>query len=237
MTQAHALSFNLAEEFIPYVAKHCIAVNDDGEEAFDFGVAEAFLIERYFRNKPLLNLRLRGFNYADDVQADRANLGAKVKQEPIPHAMQQRIREQLVGIAAAQNALAQIETAANFLSATLSSAGSEGRGAIGELLLGERLTLDMRMSEEEQGRLGSTITQQIKLKHIDGLCEMLRQLVGSRPAGLCVCLVQGGARGRGGAVAEDGSTTARAATAAASASWIHSHAMRCRRHWSRVSSR
>jgi len=95
--------------------------------------------------------------------------------------MQQRIREQLVGIAAAQNALAQIETAANFLGATLSSAGSEGRGAIGELLLGERLTLDMRMSEEERGRLGSTITQQIKLKHIDALCEMLRQLVGVDP--------------------------------------------------------
>merc|ERR1711871_1229200 len=87
----------------------------------------------------------------------------------------------LVGIAAAQNALAQIETAANFLSATLSSAGAEGRGAIGELYLGERLTLDMRMSEEVQGRLGSTITQQIKLKHIDGLCEMLRQLVGVDP--------------------------------------------------------
>merc|ERR1711988_1007862 len=181
MTQAHALSFNLADEFIPYVAKHCVAVNHDGEEASDFGVAEAFLIERYFRNKPLLNLRLRGFNYADDVQADRANLGAKVKQEPVPHSMQQRIREQLVGIAAAQNALAQIETGANFLSATLSSAGAEGRGAIGELLLGERLTLDMRISDEEQARLGSTITQQIKLKHIDGLCEMLRQLVGVDP--------------------------------------------------------
>merc|ERR1712057_29843 len=130
-------------------------------------------IERYFRNKPLLNLRLRGFTHGD-----RANLGAKVKQEPIPHAMQQRIKEQLVGIAAAQNALVQIETAANFLGATLSSAGVEGRGAIGELLLGERLTLDMRISDEEQARLGSTITQQIKLKHIDGLCDMLRQLVG-----------------------------------------------------------
>ena len=181
MTQAHALSFNLQDEFVPHVAKHCIAVGDDGEEAFDFENAETFLVERYFRNKPLLNLRLRGFNYADEQTAARANLGAKVKQEALPHAIGLRIREQLVGVAAAQHALGQMETVSNFLAATLSGAGAEGRGAMGEMMLGSHLTDDLRMSEDEVGRLGSTITQQVALKHLDALCEQLRGMAGVDP--------------------------------------------------------
>ena len=35
-------------------------------------MAEKFLVERYLRNKPLLNLRLRGFNYADEHTQERA---------------------------------------------------------------------------------------------------------------------------------------------------------------------
>ena len=36
MTPAHALEFELEEEFVPYVAKHCLAYDDEGEAAFDF---------------------------------------------------------------------------------------------------------------------------------------------------------------------------------------------------------
>jgi hypothetical protein len=172
MTTAHALSFDLASEFVPYVAKHCIAVGDDGEEAFDFGLAETFLIERYFRNKPLVNVRLRGFHYADEQTEARTSLKAKVKQEPLPHAVAQRIKEQLVGVAAAQHALGQMETVINFLAATL--AGAEGRGAVGEMLLGSHLRDDLRMGEEETAALGSTMTQQVRLKHLDALVELLQ---------------------------------------------------------------
>ena len=130
MTPAHALEFELEEEFVPYVAKHCLAYDDEGEAAFDFvslmcnlpphrhcadnnlpvrqGVAEKFLVERYLRNKPLLNLRLRGFNYADEHTQERAELSSKVSQQLLPHGFADRIREQLVGAAAAQHALSQV---------------------------------------------------------------------------------------------------------------------------------
>ena len=35
MTPAHALEFELEEEFVPYVAKHCLAYDDEGEAIDD----------------------------------------------------------------------------------------------------------------------------------------------------------------------------------------------------------
>ena len=75
----------------------------------------------------------------------------------------------------------QMETVSNFLAATLSGAGAEGRAAIGERSLGAHLAEDLLMAEEEIERLGSTITQQVALKHLDSLCELLRSMAGVDP--------------------------------------------------------
>jgi hypothetical protein len=133
MTQAHALEFALESEFVPYVEKQCVSYSQLGETDYDYAAAEKFL-DRYFRNKPLLNLRLRGFNYADEQAEARASLGSKVAQMKLPHALATRIRAQVKNTAAAMHTL---ETVINFLSATLSAADSEARAAVGERNLGQ----------------------------------------------------------------------------------------------------
>ena len=57
MSSAHALVFDTRGEFVPYVFKQCVRYNELGETLYDFGAAEKFLVDRYFRNKPLVNLR------------------------------------------------------------------------------------------------------------------------------------------------------------------------------------
>ena len=55
----------------------------------------------------------------------------QVKQEPLPHDVAKRIREQLASPAAAAAAQHQIETCTNFLAATLQAGGAEeGRAAV-----------------------------------------------------------------------------------------------------------
>merc|ERR1711871_853433 len=95
MTDAHVLQVNMDTEFAPYVLKQCVLYNADSAEAIcDFGSAEKFLLDRYFRNKPLINLRLRGFTYADDVTSGR-NLGAKVTQAALAYDVARRINDEL----------------------------------------------------------------------------------------------------------------------------------------------
>ena len=50
-----------------------------GETVYDFADAEKFLVDRYFRNKPLVELRLRGFKYSDENAQASASLNTKVR--------------------------------------------------------------------------------------------------------------------------------------------------------------
>ena len=136
----HTLDFDMEGGLIPYVEKQCVRHTELGETVYDFADAEKFLVDRYFRNKPLINLRLRGFQYADEAKEHRASLGAKVAQAALPHDVIKRIREQLASPAAAGAVLHQLETCINFLSATLGAASSaEARVAVGERRLEQYL--------------------------------------------------------------------------------------------------
>lgn len=153
-----------------------------GEVVYDFADAEKFLVDRYFRNKPLINLRLRGFKYADEAKEYRASLGAKVTQAPLPHDVAKRIKEQLASPAAAGAVLHQLETCINFLSATLGAASSvEAREAVGLRKLEQYLRSDLLMSDAELGSLGSVIRQQICLRHLEALCTLVQKLSDSDP--------------------------------------------------------
>eukprot|EP01052_Picozoa_sp_SAG31_P002292 SAG31_NODE_80_length_27188_cov_42.623869_7_plen_2406_part_00 len=182
MAQVHTLDFDMEGGFIPYVEKQCVRYTDLGETMYDFADAEKFLVDRYFRNKPLINLRLRGFKYADEAKEYRASLGAKVAQTSLPHDVLKRIKEQLGNAAAASAVLHQLETCINFLSATLGAASSaDARTAVGERRLEQYLRSDLLMSDSELEGLGSVILQTICLKHLDALCSLMQVLSNSDP--------------------------------------------------------
>eukprot|EP01048_Picozoa_sp_COSAG05_P014947 COSAG05_NODE_1746_length_4154_cov_2.325031_2_plen_148_part_00 len=95
-----------------YVQKHCVHFAEGtGESVYDFAAAEKFLIDRYFYNKPLINLSLPGFSYADDVQDHaRASLKGKVEQAPISSEIERLIETEFTTPAAAQMVLRRLET-------------------------------------------------------------------------------------------------------------------------------
>lgn len=178
MTEAHVLHVNTKTEFAPYVLKQCVQYGAESAEAIcDFASAEKFLLDRYFRNKPLINLRLRGFKYADDASSGR-NLGAKVTQDVLQYDVGRRIKDELQPWPAnARRALEILETCINFLT----SASFTLSDTVGERQLDSYLKDDLLMVESELEPLGVVIRQQVKLTHLDCLVELLQNLSGTDP--------------------------------------------------------
>jgi hypothetical protein len=178
MTEAHVLHVNTETEFAPYVLKQCVRYDAASAEAIcDFGSAEKFLLDRYFRNKPLINLRLRGFKYADDRSSGR-NLSAKIAQETLQYDVARRIKEELQPWPAnAIRALEILETCINFLT----SASFALSDTVGERRLDSYLKDDLLMVETELEPLGVVIRQQVKLAHLDSLVELLQALTDQDP--------------------------------------------------------
>jgi len=179
MTGVHSLVFDTQEEFVPYVAKHCLhyGAAGSGEVVYDFEAAEKFLIESYFYNKPLINLHLPGFSYADDVQATaRTSLKGKVHQERIPLDLEATINREFTTPAAAQLVLRRLETCINFLNATGGSFVERLGDEVGEMALSSYLEKDLLMDEREVATFGLAIRQQIKLKHLEALWDLLQSL-------------------------------------------------------------
>jgi len=179
MTPVHSLVFDTAVEFVPYVAKHCLhyGAAGSGEVVYDFEAAEKFLIERYFYNKPLINLRLPGFSYADDVQASaRTSLKGKVTQDRIPLDLESAIKREFTTPAAAQLVLRRLETCINFLTATGGSFIARLGDEVGEMTLAAYCADDLLMGEREVACFGVAIRQQIRLKHLEALWTLLQSL-------------------------------------------------------------
>ena len=179
MTIVHSLVFDTQQEFVPYVSKHCVhyGAAGSGDIVYDFEAAEKFLIERYFYNKPLINLALPGFSYADDVQATaRTSLKGKVPQERIPRELETTIKREFTTPAAAQLVLRRLETCINFLNATGGSFVERLGDEVGEMGLSSYLADDLLMDEREVAAFGLAIRQQIKLKHLEALWDLLQSL-------------------------------------------------------------
>ena len=179
MTIVHSLVFDTQQEFVPYVSKHCVhyGAAGSGDIVYDFEAAEKFLIERYFYNKPLINLALPGFSYADDVQATaRTSLKDKVAQERIPRELETTIKREFTTPAAAQLVLRRLETCINFLNATGGSFVERLGDEVGEMGLSSYLADDLLMDEREVAAFGLAIRQQIKLKHLEALWDLLQSL-------------------------------------------------------------
>jgi len=147
------------------------------ELCYNFASAEKFLLDRYFRNKPLVNLRLRGFKYADDVSSGRS-LASKVPQEAMTYDVRRRIREELEAWPdVAQRVLDTVETCMNFLT----SASFALSTSVGNRPLEAYLRDDLLMGEAELHILGSVVRQHVQLKHLDALVALLQKLTNTDP--------------------------------------------------------
>ena len=102
-----------------------------------------------------------------------------MRQEALPHDTAKRIREALRTPAAAQVVLQKIDTCINFLTTTGGS-GALGEG-VGDILLQTYLVADLLMTEAELEPLGQVIRQQVRLKHLSDLRDLLEKLTGLDP--------------------------------------------------------
>eukprot|EP00468_Gymnochlora_sp_CCMP2014_P001514 CAMPEP_0167741726 /NCGR_PEP_ID=MMETSP0110_2-20121227/1016_1 /TAXON_ID=629695 /ORGANISM="Gymnochlora sp., Strain CCMP2014" /LENGTH=5340 /DNA_ID=CAMNT_0007625809 /DNA_START=69 /DNA_END=16091 /DNA_ORIENTATION=- len=168
---AHALDYDLEGKFIPFVAKQCVSLADDGSKIYNFDNAEQYLLDVFFVGKPLVEMELRMVQYTDDEGAvNTMLLKEKVDQEPLTREEQKQILTELGSPAAAHKAMKLLETCISFLQAT-------GGSYIQKIGVGDKFLIEyvkdvLLMKEVDFG--SHTIQSKIKLKHIDSLWKTLR---------------------------------------------------------------
>lgn len=172
MTEAHVLNFDLEAEFVPFVLKQCVQQTESAEVVCDFATAEKFLVDRCFRNKPLVNLRLRGFKYADKVAAGRS-LASKVEQEELGYEATRRIQAELEPWPQlVHRVLDMVDTCTNFLT----SASFAMDASVGEIMLEQYLRADLLIPAVELESLGVAVRQETRLKHLSSLVNLLQKI-------------------------------------------------------------
>jgi hypothetical protein len=177
MTPAHVLDFDLESEFVPYVLKQCVQQTESAEVVCDFATAEKFLVDRYFRNKPLVNLRLRGFKYADKAATGRS-LESKVQQEELPYEASRRIQSELEPWPQmAHRVLEMIDTTINFLTAASFTLDQ----SVGDIPFERYLREDLLMPPAELEALGAAVRQETRLKHLNSLVRLLQRVANVDP--------------------------------------------------------
>jgi len=168
-SSAHALSYNLHDEFLPFVEKQCVQLSPNGDLIYDFKAAEQYLLDVYFMGKPLIELTVRMFQYANADQGSSMGLREKVKQEFLTQDTEHKILAELGSQSVARTCLELLDTCISFLMA----AGDQSlRLDVGDMSLGQYVRTVLCMEEVEFG--SSLIATKVKLKHIDCLRKLLR---------------------------------------------------------------
>jgi hypothetical protein len=168
-SSAHALSYNLNDEFLPFVEKQCVQISPNGDMVYDFKAAEQYLLDVYFMGKPLIELTVRMIQFANADVGAGFGLREKVKQEFLTQDTEQKILAELGSQSAARTCLELLDTCISFLMA----AGDQSlRLDVGDMSLGQYVRTVLCMEEVEFG--SKIVTQKVKLKHIDCLRKLLR---------------------------------------------------------------
>jgi hypothetical protein len=188
LTAADTVRYDLDDGLVPYLAKHCVTL----EGGFDFGKAEARLLERHLARVPVVDLELRAFSFSHEqhLAGGLAPLKAKVLQEPLAKDTREAIaREFGNSPAKAARVLEQLETVVAFLAATGGSFVGQLDTSVGELLLSKYvkgfLLVDNGVGSGEDDAafvdLGRTVSSQVQLKHIEALWEIVLDLTEVNP--------------------------------------------------------
>jgi len=172
LAPAHTISYDLEGGFIPFVEKQCVEYTAAGGLTYDFKNAEQYLLDVYFTGKPLINIEMRMFQFANEAGAlSTALLKQKVAQEALPRDIQTAILKELGSPSQGRKALELLETCIQFLQATGGAANIQQLD-VGEIKLGDYVKSVLMMKEAEFG--SNIISSRVLLKHIDSLWRLLR---------------------------------------------------------------
>jgi len=174
-TRANAITYQM-ELVLPVVEKQCVAYTASNDIQYDFKKAEDWLIDRFLTSKPVIDVELREFEYpGDSVIAKREILQGKIAQEALSPDVEDDIRNELSTAARAARSLRAAEMCVSFITAS----SAELHSTVGEKIL-EEYVHDTLLIEGDvlQSRV---ISKDIKLKHLDALCELLDELASPNP--------------------------------------------------------
>jgi len=177
---AHAITYDLAGSFLPYMEKHCVQVSDSGSIIYDFANAEQYLLEVVLSGKALLDLEVRTIQFTNAASSgDSGNvslLAQKVKQQPLPRDIAENILKELRSPVEALHCLELLEVCISFLLTTGGSFAQHLDEQVSNKLLSKYIKQDLLMDDnsKESEFDSKTISQQVQLKHIDSLWKLLR---------------------------------------------------------------
>lgn len=175
MTSAHALTYDLETELIPFFEKLYMQSSEGGTFGYDFAKAEAMLVDRYLVNLPAINLEVQGFMFAhEDVGSSGLSLlRRKIRQESLSRDLLSAIKRDLGNPAIAQSLLDQVETAISFLGGTGGSVVQTLNESQGEMLFSNYLKNILLVTEEIQSR---AVVQMVRLCHLESLYHLLFEI-------------------------------------------------------------
>lgn len=177
LTAAHTIRYDLAGDFVPFLEAQCCEISASGGTAYNFKNAEAYIFERYLNSKPVMDLEVRMFEFKNEqhIGDGLGALRSKVAQEPLPRDIQTSIVTDMDGgAAAAASCLELLETCVSFLSVTGGSFVQRLDSAVGEMTLSEYLRTVLLLDEAGLG--SRVVAQQVRLKHIEALWNLLQSL-------------------------------------------------------------
>lgn len=167
---SHAINYDLQGAIEPFLEKQCVQYSSNGNVLYDFRKAEQYLLDVVFSGKPVIDLEIRMMQYTNTQQEGTYLLKQKVRQEPLSKETEEKILKELGSPSVARACLELLETCISFLQATGGSFVQKLE--VGEKKLGEYVKTVLLMEEAEFS--SNTISQTVRLKHVDALWKLLR---------------------------------------------------------------
>ena len=171
LTAAHTVRYDLEDEIIPFFEKQCMT-----QSGYDFGKAEARLIDHHLLRVPAIDLEMRVFTYSHEqhLRGGLAPLKAKIVQEALPPEMQEAIARELGSPTRASAILEMLETVVSFITATGGSFVATLDTSVRDLQLAMYIKTVLLMDEGVE--LGRVITTNVQLKHLESLWNVLTDM-------------------------------------------------------------
>lgn len=176
LTAAQTIRYDL-HAITTFFEKQCFHLSHSGGIHYDFGKAQARLIDRYLTGLPVIELQapLFAFTQEQTVGGNMSTFKQKVRQEPLPRDVEEAIRAQ-TSPSAAQTCLETVETSVSFLASTGGSFVQELHSGVSEMLLSKYLETVLLMPEVNIELPSRVVVQEVRLKHLEGLWGLLIEL-------------------------------------------------------------
>jgi hypothetical protein len=173
MKPTHAVQYKPAE-FLPYLQRQCeqdLSYGTGGKVTYDYERTEQWLLDTILSGKPQLDLEVKQFEFANEarITGSLSVLGSKIKQEKLPEDLVEKILKESSSLQQLNSVKRILEIAIGFLSAT---GGTHVVKLPGEEYFGNYIRNTLLL-EDELLEVGNTVRDQVQLKHLISLWELL----------------------------------------------------------------